>query len=287
MGKQALDAQRGNMFFLSPDDLKIVDSKDHYLYDERIHLPIDDNMVKNIMTYGIKVPILVCKEGDSVLVVAGRQRVRCALVANKILEREGKQLIKVPCVVEKSDESTKYGIAILENEVRQGDSIQVKLKKLSRFLAMGRSEEEAAVTFSVSTQTINNWLALNNCVKAILEAVDAGTISATAAAKLSKLDKGEQKEALDKLLDSRSGKATVRKAAHIANGKTSSSLSKKDLKDLSTDEGTPAHFQEFIRYIMGELSIEDAASVKHLEWLDRDEVAEPGDGAQRGKAWFF
>jgi ParB family chromosome partitioning protein len=45
-----------------PENLHLVTDKTHPLYDERIHLPISEAMVLNIMDQGVLEPIIVWKD---------------------------------------------------------------------------------------------------------------------------------------------------------------------------------------------------------------------------------
>ncbi|RRF10818.1 hypothetical protein EAN93_29390 [Klebsiella pneumoniae] len=55
-----------------------VTDKTHPLYDERVHLPIEEGMVLNIAELGVLEPIIVWKDPETGLtcVVVGRQRVK-------------------------------------------------------------------------------------------------------------------------------------------------------------------------------------------------------------------
>ncbi len=76
-----------NVLMFEPEKLHLVTDKTHLLYDERINLPIDEGMVLNIKELGVLEPIIVWKDPEIGLtcVVAGRQRVKHTLEANKLL----------------------------------------------------------------------------------------------------------------------------------------------------------------------------------------------------------
>lgn len=217
MSKQAIEGQRINGFLVEPENLKIVTEPSHFLYDERVKLPLDENLVLNIMAHGVKQAVLAKKDGDSVLVVDGRQRVRAAIEANKRLKKEGKEPVRVKVLMEKGDEADLFGTLILANELRHDDTPMIKAKKAARLISMGRSEEEAAITYGVSTATIKNWLKLLDASAKVRKAVDDGKITATAAVKLSALSAEEQDEALDEIVSG--GGTTVREAEHKVKAK--------------------------------------------------------------------
>jgi len=221
MSKQALEGQRINAFLMDPKDLTLVTDKNHALYDERVDMPVSEGMVKNIMRRGVKVPIMVSKDGDTVLVVAGRQRVKATLEANKRLKADGQETIKIPCMVEKGSDDDKVEVMILENEIRSADSILTRINKVKRLLERGRTEADVAVTFGVSTQTIRNYVAISSCCKAVLDAIEAGSLQASAAMSLAYLSAANQKKALEKITSGAKGKkkTSVSKARRIAKGK--------------------------------------------------------------------
>lgn len=92
-----------NVLTFEPENLHLVTDKTHPLYDERIHLPISEAMVLNIMDQGVLEPIIVWKDPETGLscVVDGRQRVRHTLEANKRLLKEGKEPLLVPAVAKR------------------------------------------------------------------------------------------------------------------------------------------------------------------------------------------
>ncbi|HHT0475637.1 TPA: hypothetical protein ACTW83_003826 [Klebsiella michiganensis] len=80
MAKNSIDAYgasgKTNVLMFEPENLHIVTDKAHPLYDERIHLPLSEAMVLNIMDQGVLEPIIVWKDPETGLscVVDGRQR---------------------------------------------------------------------------------------------------------------------------------------------------------------------------------------------------------------------
>lgn len=75
-----------------------VTDKTHPLYDEWVHLPIEEGMVLNIAELGVLEPIIVWKDPETGLtcVVVGRQRVKHTTEANKLRLKEGKDPLLVP-----------------------------------------------------------------------------------------------------------------------------------------------------------------------------------------------
>jgi len=220
MGKQALEGTRLNAFAVDPDNLVVIgwDTKDgpeHPLYDERAQLPISEEMVNSIMLLGILEVVLVRKNGEAIEVVAGRQRVKNAREANKRLKKAGNELVRVPCMVRKGDDGTLLGVSISENEIREGDPLTVKAAKLERYLATGKSEEEAAIVYGVSLQSIRNWRKISDLDPSVVKAIEGGKVKASAAWNLASLPRDEQKAELEKQLSS-GGRVTAKKTQKAA-----------------------------------------------------------------------
>lgn len=198
---------RTDLFYFDPNDLTLVEDQKHPLYDERIKLPIDDSIVLSIMKYGILEPITVRKNGTDkkgnpiIEVIDGRQRTRCAREANRRLSESGGELHRIPAVVKRLDDATLFGVMVATNEGRTQDSPLIKARKMSRFIAMGRSEDDVAITFCCSKATVKNHLALLDLDETVQRAIEAGRVGVTIAKKLAALPREEQVEALLKILD--------------------------------------------------------------------------------------
>lgn len=228
----------GSTYYL-PDQVKIVTDTKHPLFDERINLPIDPNMVKNVIMYGVLEPVICVREGEEILVADGRQRVRWTAAANEILAKEGKEPIKFQVVFRRGDNRFQMGIMIAANERAEKDGPLVRAQKMQRLLDMGRTEEEAAVTFVVSGQAIRNWKALLECCPKVKAAVDAGKVPASIAIKLSKLSVEEQEKALAEMLETgATGGARAKQIADRANAGTKKPKKKKARQavDLDSEE---------------------------------------------------
>lgn len=217
MGRIGIEAKRSDVFLVDPEKLFLVTEEGHPLYDPRINLPVEESLVKNIMYQGVIEPVVVTKDGDKVAVVAGRQRVRATLEANKRLDEMGKEPVQVPCIVRRGDESALFGVSVSENENRTDDSPLAKAEKLQRYLNMGKTEEEAAIVFGVTSVTVRNWQKLLELSAKVKKAVDSRTISAHAAVQFHGLEKKEQDEKLEELLAS-GKKPTGDRARSVAKG---------------------------------------------------------------------
>jgi len=198
-------SSKGNLLFFDPDALTIVEDPSHALYDERVNMELDDKKIKNVMLVGVLEPIIVRKNGvredgtPIVEVVAGRQRVRWAREANKLLEAEGKEKIRVPAVARKGEEKELFGVSVSENEIRQNDDNMTRAYKAKRFMDMGYTLKETALWMGKSDTTVKNLLTLLDCAPETQNAVREGKLSIQAAVKMAALPPEDQKNTVEEI----------------------------------------------------------------------------------------
>ena len=207
MSKTALVAPRGGtLFLLRPEVLTLVVDPAHYLYDERVDLPLDPEVLANIDAEGVRVPIFVVKEGEDTLVVAGRQRRKYALEVNKLRAAAGKEPLLLPAICLRGAKEQILKVAILENEARAEDTPLGKAKKVKRYMDLRHSDQpiiseadlkrEAASLFAVTTKTIEARLKLLDLAPSVQAAVEEKKIGVWAATELSTLPVPEQAAAV-------------------------------------------------------------------------------------------
>ncbi|MBV6304909.1 hypothetical protein KVP10_08415 [Candidimonas humi] len=206
MAKNSIDAYgaagKSNVLMFDPSALKVIDDPTHPLYDERIHLPLDEAMVLNIMALGVREPILVWKDPETgdVLIVDGRQRVAHALDANRRLMARGEPPIQVPGIPQRGTIERMGDIMISMNEARRGDAPLVRARKMAAFMERGYTEDRLAVIFACSEQSVRNTLTLLDCTQAVQSAAEAGQIRMTHVKALAKLDPAEQRTKIQELI---------------------------------------------------------------------------------------
>ncbi len=125
MAKNSIDVYgasgKTNVLSFNPEALHLVDDPSHLLYDERIHLPLKESTVLNIMKLGVIEPIAVWKDSETgkVYVVFGRQRVKHVIEANRRLVEMGKEPLLIPGVVKRGTLIQMAQLMVSENEIRQ------------------------------------------------------------------------------------------------------------------------------------------------------------------------
>jgi len=211
MAKNSIDAYgaagKSNVLMFDPAALKVISDPAHPLYDERIHLALDEAMVLNIMALGVREPVLVWKDPESgdVLVVDGRQRVAHALEANRRLTARGEPPIQVPGIPQRGTIERMGDIMISMNEARRGDAPMVRARKMAAFMERGYTEDRLAVIFACSEQSVRSTLALLDCTQAVQNAVEAGQIGVTQAKALAKMAPNEQRIKVSELVAAAEG----------------------------------------------------------------------------------
>lgn len=276
-------ASKTDLHMIPPESLIIVgldteDGQEHYLYDSRIKLPLNEAMVRNIAFQGVIENVIAVRDGDRILVAAGRQRVRHARAANEQLKKEGSSvLIRCPVVIKRCTEKATIGIMISENALRRDDGIIEKAEKCGRMIGMGHTEDECALAFGVTKSQIKNWQSLLTVSAPVRKAVESGKIAATAAVQLASLSAEKQREKLEEILkDSGDKKVSVtkvnkalgkkRRAKHVEDPRPLAPvqnavferLAEMDAKKKLT--GAERGFYDCIAWMLGKLTPEETAS---------------------------
>jgi ParB family chromosome partitioning protein len=214
----------------NPTALTIVTDKSHELYDERVAMPVTEELVMSIMKRGVIEPIIVryagrTKEDEPIIeVIDGRQRVKAAVEANRRLEEKGEETIMVPATMRKKTDGDLMGLMIVANELRFEDSPINRAQKLSRYLDRGRSIEQASEAFGKSVETLKNLLLLLDLDPSVQEAIEKDGLSQKSAREMLVLPDNEQQALVEKLreegkINGRSAKPVVEAATKERKGK--------------------------------------------------------------------
>ncbi|EPH2702541.1 ParB/RepB/Spo0J family partition protein [Klebsiella pneumoniae] len=259
MAKNSIDVYgasgKTNVLNFEPENLHLVTDKTHPLYDERVHLPIEEGMVLNIAELGVLEPIIVWKDPETGLtcVVVGRQRVKHTLEANKLRLKEGKDPLLVPGVVKRGSANQMAKYMVSENEIRRPDTPLGRAKKMSDQLDRGLDEDDIAVLFGCSVQTVRATLSLLDATQAVREAVEAGTVTVTQARQLADLPPEDQREKVKELSDAGAGakghERARRQRAVLGDTKPRLRSRKEITHALKTSSGD---YADALRWVLGE-----------------------------------
>jgi ParB family chromosome partitioning protein len=197
-GSQA-EGTRRSYFVFDPFEVIIVGidttaDRSHPLFDpESNEHPAEKDTanIANVRTFGVLKPILFERDGDRILVVDGRTRVRWARCAARLQKAAGEEVLVVPGIPKRGDGAMLYGVSRAANTHRPDDSPMAQARNAQRLIDMGRSEEEAAIAFGVTLPTMREWLSLLSLDPKVQRLVEKG-MAVGAAAKLAKLPRSEQ-----------------------------------------------------------------------------------------------
>jgi len=283
MGNKAFQVKSGDLFWFPADELVIVgldtdDGPENPLYDDRIKLPVSNELVRNVISRGIIKPIVVMKGPENLAyVVDGRQRTRAAREADKRLYKDGAKdthSVLVPAVYRRGDEASLFDVAVSANEFHIIDDPIAKAKKAQRLLDLGRTYDEIAQTFGVTSTTIKNWLTLGEASPELKSAVEDGKISPSAALPIARLPREKQSKVTVVALDSAKPgrKPTARQAKAAAKGDKPET--KKRMRGRPEVEFAMVHHPNELEKITGVTALRWVLCHIELEELS-DRVDEP------------
>lgn len=206
--KQKFDGARGTYFKVDPNYVLVIGVDTHHksldehcLYQEPEEL--SEEWIENLMEKGIIEPVIVRKEGEDAVVVAGRRRTIGLREANKRLIASGKKSHELPILAEEGDDADALERMIIENMARREPNPMQKAALLKAWWNRpeneGKGDKEASVIFCVTPTTIRNWKKMWDLDPKVQKAVMQGEISPNAAADLSDLEPAEQREKFSQL----------------------------------------------------------------------------------------
>lgn len=244
-----------NVLTFEPENLHLVTDKTHPLYDERVHLPIHEPTVLNIMKLGVLEPIIVWKDPETALtcVVEGRQRVKNTLEANKRLRKEGRKPLLVPAVAKRDSPSRLAQVMVSANEIYQPDTPLGRAKKMADALGRGQDEQDLSLTFGVSIQTVRATLALLDATQAVKDAVEAGTVTVTQARQLGTLPPEEQRAKVAEIETATAGTKgheKARRQRQVLGGEKPRLKTRKEITKAL--EGASGEYADALRWVLGE-----------------------------------
>ncbi|WP_186058899.1 ParB/RepB/Spo0J family partition protein [Burkholderia gladioli] len=206
MAKNSVEAYgaegKTNLLYFDPEKLVLVTDKSSPLYDDRVHLPVDEAMAHSIDYQGVQQAISISKnpETGKTEVVLGRQRVKAARLANVWRAKRGAPLRQIPAIVFAGKRESAIEEIVSENEHRRADTPMGRADKMRQTLALGRSENHIAMVFNCSVATVRATLALLDCCADVQKAVDGGKVPLTHANKLARMKPDEQRTKVRELV---------------------------------------------------------------------------------------
>lgn len=179
---------RSDELNIPPDRFDFITDEKHPLYDPRVKMPLDLEMLESIRALALeKGPSKAIKErvtayrngAGRVIVNKGRMRVRCALK----LAEEGVKVLVPTKIVRYLDDAEAYEDLVRENEERNETPPTMRAQQAQKMIDFGRDKAHVARMFRFKTvnglELLLGTLDLDPKVRKL---VDKGSISFSLAA---------------------------------------------------------------------------------------------------------
>lgn len=201
--KTAIEAPRSSYFHVDPDTLFVATDPKHPLYHIRVTWPLKEATIKSIMAKGVMEPVIARKNGKVLEVTDGRRRVLHAREANKRLKAMGSAPLRVPTIIKNETDAEAYKTGVILNGHREEETVTTRAEHADRLRGYGYSDDEIADDLGVTKKSVTNWKRLKELSEPVRRSIDEGDISAFVAVEhLADLPRGEQEEAMKKLIAS-------------------------------------------------------------------------------------
>lgn len=218
--EQGFDVGKRDVVFVSPKALKLITDPQHPLYDERIKEPFTQALLEDMRAHGSNhTPILVRKDGDDLLVVAGTKRTRAGLA---LLKEHPDFRVQISVV--RGTDLELYLLKMSENHTREAESPMMSALKANRVLAMGATYMQIAralgrprKTEAAAKAAVDEVLEILNLPPEAQQAVETRLAPKTAVAALSAAGSETAKAAvgqMKKVSDARAAQGFSPKLTH-------------------------------------------------------------------------
>lgn len=138
--------------------------------------------VENIGSVGIKVPVMLRKNGHGYMIVDGRRRIQAA-------RRLGLEM--VPAVIVEDEDSELTGLML---NLQRSPNLANEIETLRMYIKAGYTQKEIADLLNVTRTQLKKHFRLLNLCKEALNKVKSGEMIGSIAFELSRLPKEVQKE---------------------------------------------------------------------------------------------
>jgi len=205
MNKRADAAPRQEVKGYDPDEVIIIgidtdDGPSHWGYDEESNkTPLLEADVQFTYEHGIIQNVLGRRDGDKVVIVAGRGRTRQLREANKRRVRDGLAPWFLPVKIVKGDARKMLVLKHGENSHRREQSPFVRAQRAYE-LSQQFPEDQAATIMGLGVKQFREVLKLLDVGPAVKKAVMQGDLKPTAAIELASLSEVDQAEQLASIM---------------------------------------------------------------------------------------
>ena len=225
--------EKDKIIYVSVDDIIPNRFQPRLAFDEKEL----NSLSESIKKYGVIQPIVLRKIGEKYEIIAGERRYKASLLAG---------LMKIPAIINQTDDNTSAEIALLENLQRKNLTVIEESQSYKKLLDRGFTQDEIANKLGVSQSSIANKLRLLNLPKEVQEALLDNKISERHARSLLSLNnKEKQIQLLNKIINEKlTVKQTEGEISDILNNKTNFNFETNDL--TTTNNKSDKSVQEFL-----------------------------------------
>lgn len=202
---RADNAPRQEVKMYDPNKVVIIgidtdDGPEHWGYDEESNkTKLLEADVKFTYKRGIIQNVLGRRDGDTIVIVAGRGRTRQLREANKLRDGDGLPPWFLPVKIVRGDMREMIALKHGENSHRREQS-PFALAQRAYELSQHFPEEEAAIEMGYGIAQFRSFLKLLDAGPAVKKAVLAGNLTQTAAIELTSLSEAEQTKQLASIM---------------------------------------------------------------------------------------
>ena len=225
--------EKDKIIYVSVDDIIPNRFQPRLAFDEKEL----NSLSESIKKYGVIQPIVLRKIGEKYEIIAGERRYKASLLAG---------LMKIPAIINQTDDNTSAEIALLENLQRKNLTVIEESQSYKKLLDRGFTQDEIANKLGVSQSSISNKLRLLNLPKEVQESLLYNKISERHARSLLSLNnKEKQIQLLNKIINEKlTVKQTEEEISDILNNKTNFNFETNDL--TTTNNKSDKSVQEFL-----------------------------------------
>lgn len=225
--------EKDKIIYVSVDDIIPNRFQPRLAFDEKEL----NSLSESIKKYGVIQPIVLRKIGEKYEIIAGERRYKASLLAG---------LMKIPAIINQTDDNTSAEIALLENLQRKNLTVIEESQSYKKLLDRGFTQDEIANKLGVSQSSIANKLRLLNLPKEVQEALLYNKISERHARSLLSLNnKEKQIQLLNKIINEKlTVKQTEEEISDILNNKTNFNFETND--STTTNNKSDKSVQEFL-----------------------------------------
>ncbi len=181
--------EKDKIIYVSVDDIIPNRFQPRLAFDEKEL----NSLSESIKKYGVIQPIVLRKIGEKYEIIAGERRYKASLLAG---------LMKIPAIINQTDDNTSAEIALLENLQRKNLTVIEEAQSYKKLLDRGFTQDEIATKLGISQSSIANKLRLLNLPKEVQESLLYNQISERHARSLLSLnDKERQIQLLNKIIN--------------------------------------------------------------------------------------